>query len=54
VDIAAPCGALNFFDVSLFLSRFSSMDFSADLNNDGNLNFFDISEFLSIYSGGCP
>ncbi|MDF1808065.1 MAG: GC-type dockerin domain-anchored protein [Phycisphaerales bacterium] len=54
VDIAAPCGALNFFDVSLFLSRFSAMDSSADLNNDGALNFFDISTFLSIYSGGCP
>ncbi len=54
VDIAAPCGALNFFDVSLYLSRFSAMDMSADLNQDGDLNFFDISTFLSLYSAGCP
>ncbi|MFK7760021.1 MAG: GC-type dockerin domain-anchored protein [Phycisphaerales bacterium] len=54
VDIATPCGTLNFFDVSAYLARFSAQDLRADLTGDALLNFFDISEFLSIYSSGCP
>ena len=46
-------GLLNFFDVSQFLSDFSSMNDAADLNNDGNWNFFDVSIFLSNFSLGC-
>lgn len=47
-------GTINFFDVSAFLSLFSSEDSAADLNNDGNFNFFDVSDFLNLYTTGCP
>lgn len=47
-------GMLDFFDVSLFLQYFTSMDIKADLNNDGSLDFFDISSFLSLFAIGCP
>ena len=47
-------GVLNFFDVSLFLQYFTSVDSRADLNNDGSLNFFDVSVFLSLFAAGCP
>ena len=47
-------GVLNFFDVSAFLSAFSSQNSSADFNNDGLFNFFDVSAFLSAFSAGCP
>ena len=47
-------GAVNFFDVSAFLSAFNTMDPIADLNNDGLYNFFDVSAFLSAFSVGCP
>jgi hypothetical protein len=47
-------GALNFFDVSAFLSAFGAMDPIADFNNDGQFNFFDVSAFLSAFSAGCP
>lgn len=61
VESGAPCiadinndGMLNFFDVSAFLSAFSSGNLIVDLNNDGMLNFFDVSAFLSAFSAGCP
>jgi len=47
-------GELNFFDVSAFLTLFSSQDSAADLNNDGELNFFDVSLFLNYFVTGCP
>lgn len=47
-------GVLDFFDISGFLSAFSSMDSSADINNDGSYDFFDISAFLSVFAQGCP
>lgn len=47
-------GDLNFFDVSAFLTAFSSGDLSADFTDDGVLNFFDVSSFLSAFSAGCP
>ncbi len=53
-DIAAPCGFLNFFDVSAYLARFSAQDMRADLTGDGNLNFLDVSAFLTAYGNGCP
>jgi endonuclease I len=53
-DFAEPFGQLNFFDVSAFLSAYSSNDTRADLNNDGEFNFFDVSEFLNLYGAGCP
>lgn len=47
-------GVLNFFDVSAFLSAYSSNDPLADFTGDGVLNFFDVSAFLSAYNAGCP
>ncbi len=47
-------GALNFFDVSAFLSAYSSGDILADFNDDGTLNFFDVSAFLTEFNTGCP
>lgn len=46
-------GVIDFFDVSEFLSYFSSQDVRGDLNNDGVFNFFDVSVFLSLYGQGC-
>ena len=46
-------GALNFFDVSVFLSNYNAGSLAADLNGDGVLNFFDVSTFLSSYNMGC-
>lgn len=61
VNSSPPCppdltgdGALNFFDISAFLTAFAAMDPVADFNNDGAFNFFDISEFLAAFSAGCP
>lgn len=46
-------GALDFFDISSFLSAYSAEDPSADFNGDGDFDFFDISGFLSSFSGSC-
>ena len=60
-DCPNPCradvngdGNLNFFDVSMFLTAFNSMNPVADFNGDGAYNFFDISAFLTAFSEGCP
>jgi len=45
-------GNLDFFDISLFLSAFSSLDPIADFNNDGVWNFFDVSAFLTAFNQG--
>lgn len=47
-------GQLNFFDVSAFLSAFSSMNPIADFTGDGQFNFFDVSAFLGAFAAGCP
>lgn len=47
-------GMLNFFDVSAFLSLYTSGDLGADFTDDGVLDFFDVSAFLGAYSAGCP
>lgn len=47
-------GSLDFFDVSLFLSAYSSGDLLADLTGNGTLDFFDVSAFLTQFSLGCP
>lgn len=59
--LVSPCPAdlsgdevLNFFDVSAFLSAFSTQNPAADFTNDGIFNFFDVSAFLSAFSAGCP
>jgi hypothetical protein len=46
-------GALNFFDVSVFLNNYNAGSAAADLNGDGVLNFFDVSTFLNSYNMGC-
>jgi len=47
-------GALNFFDVSAFLTAFAAQDPAADFTNDGAWDFFDVSAFLTAFAGGCP
>lgn len=47
-------GALDFFDVSGFLSAYNAMDPSADFDGNGSFDFFDVSAFLSAFSAGCP
>lgn len=46
--------ALNFLDVSAFLSAFGNQDPVADFEADGNFNFLDVSAFLSAFGAGCP
>ncbi len=47
-------GALDFFDVAIFLGLFSDGDLTADFIADGTLDFFDVVEFLSQFAEGCP
>lgn len=47
-------GALNFFDISVFLVALTTDDPVADFNGDGDLNFFDVSLFLGAFNAGCP
>ncbi|MEM9373937.1 MAG: GC-type dockerin domain-anchored protein [Planctomycetota bacterium] len=53
-DVAAPFGALNFFDVSAFINAFVAQDPSADFLVDGVFNFFDVSAYITSFSAGCP
>ena len=46
-------GGIDFFDVSAFLSAYTSGSSLADMNADGVINFFDVSAFLSAYQSGC-
>ena len=61
VTLGSPCpadftgdGNLNFFDISAFLTAFSSGDPAGDFNGDGQFNFFDVSAFLTAFNAGCP
>jgi len=47
-------GALNFLDVSAFLSAFGNQDSVADFTMDGQYNFLDVSAFLAAFGNGCP
>lgn len=47
-------GALDFFDVSLFLTYFETDNPIADFSGDGLINFFDVSAFLIEFAAGCP
>lgn len=47
-------GALDFFDVSAFLSAFNAQDPVADFDRKDAWDFFDVSAFLSAYNAGCP
>ncbi len=53
-DLAEPFGALNFLDVSAFLTLYGNEDPAADINGDGEFNFFDISKYLDFFQLGCP
>gem|GEM_PF-2827832 len=46
-------GALDFFDISLFLKLFANNDPIADFTNDEQFDFFDISAFLAAFTQGC-
>ena len=61
IDIIGGCpadfngdGEVDFFDISAFLSAFSSQHPSADITDDAQWDFFDISAFLIMFSEGCP
>ena len=47
-------GALDFFDVSAFLTAYSMGDYIADYTGDAIFDFFDVSAFLSHFAKGCP
>lgn len=47
-------GALDFFDVTLWVHAFVNQDPAADFTGDGQLNNFDLSMFLQAFLGGCP
>lgn len=47
-------GMLDFFDISAFLSAFSSGESAADFTGDGAVDFFDVSAFLQAFTNGCP
>jgi len=52
-DTAPPCGVLNFFDISTYISRFSAGDPAADLTGEGDLNFFDVAMYIQLFNAGC-
>ncbi len=52
-DLDANC-VLNFFDVSRFISLYTSRDPQVDFTGDGEFNFFDVSIFISAFNAGCP
>lgn len=47
-------GALDFFDVSAFLTAYNNREPSADFDSNGTWDFFDVSAFLGAYNAGCP
>ncbi len=54
-DFAAPLGALDFSDVTGFLSLFAGGDPNADLAPPfAQLDFSDVVEFLALFGQGCP
>ncbi|MCL4222154.1 MAG: hypothetical protein KJZ65_12385 [Phycisphaerales bacterium] len=52
-DLVPPLGAIDFFDVQVFLGMFSAQDPAADLNYDGRFDFFDIQIYLQLVAAGC-
>lgn len=54
-DLAAPFGALDFTDVTAFLSAFGTMDPAADLAPpSGVFDFSDVVAFIGAFAAGCP
>ncbi|MEX0876148.1 MAG: CRTAC1 family protein [Phycisphaerales bacterium] len=47
-------GAINFFDLSQFLTHFNNEHPQGDISADGRYNFFDISAYLQLFNAGCP
>ncbi len=46
-------GAIDMFDVQLFLGFYSEGDAEADFVPDGTIDFFDLQSFLNHYASGC-
>jgi hypothetical protein len=46
-------GAIDMFDVQLFLGLYSEGDAEADFVPDGTIDFFDLQSFLNQYASGC-
>jgi len=53
-DLAAPFGALNFFDISAYITLYNQQSQLADFLDDEQFNFFDIAAMISHYNMGCP
>ncbi len=54
-DLAEPLGALDFSDITAFLTAFSSMEPAADLATPiGVFDFSDVVAFLEAFGAGCP
>ncbi|MEL6741144.1 MAG: GC-type dockerin domain-anchored protein, partial [Planctomycetota bacterium] len=47
-------GALDIFDVILFIDLWSAGDPQADLDSDGAHTIFDVLALLAIFDEGCP
>lgn len=47
-------GALNFFDVQMFLAAFAAHEPIGDYNKDGFFTFSDVLAFLRDFDAGCP
>jgi hypothetical protein len=43
-------GVVDFLDISIFITCYSTLSACADLNGDGVVNFFDVSLFLQFAS----
>jgi hypothetical protein len=46
-------GALNFYDIALFLTDLRDGNRFADMTRDGVLNFFDLAAFIAAFNQGC-
>ncbi|MEM9560373.1 MAG: M64 family metallopeptidase [Planctomycetota bacterium] len=53
VDVAAPFGELDFFDVLGYLALFDAGDPEADRTCEGTLDFFDVLDALAAFDMGC-
>lgn len=54
-DLAQPFGALNFFDISAFITLYNAGNPAADFASPaGSLNFFDVAAYIAAYKAGCP
>lgn len=47
-------GAVNFFDIQVFVSLLGAGAQEADFDDNGTLNFFDMARFVEAFQDGCP